>query len=121
MHDCNYIWRNALDNSDAVHVIIIDFYKVFNVVLHAELINKLTDLGLCLNSLWWLQVFLALRIQVVCINDTTFEPIGSLITSRIVQDRVIGLMLFVSCINDILLAYPNCVLNLFADDDKASK
>jgi len=119
MLDCNYEWRQALDNNNSVDVIFIDFSKAFDVVPHAKLIHKLAQMGICDQTLKWLQAFLAERRQVVDINGTISAP--GAVTSGVVQGSVVGPILFVLYINDLPAACRDCIIALFADDAKAYK
>ena len=47
MLDCRHDWCKALDKGDKVDVVLIDFSKAFDVVLHSLLLNKLISLGVC--------------------------------------------------------------------------
>ena len=68
MLDCRYDWCKALDKGDKVDIVLIDFSKAFDVVLHSLLLNKLISLGACSQTVKWLLEFLFDRHQVVDVN-----------------------------------------------------
>ena len=119
MLDCSYDWYNALDKSDKVDVVLIDFSKAFDVVPHSLLLNKLISLGVCSQTVKWLLEFLSDRHQVVDINGA--RSTSADVTSGINQGSVVGPVLLVLYINDLPFACPGCTIELFADDAKPYK
>jgi hypothetical protein len=119
MLECHSDWCSALDNKCVVDVIMLDFRKAFDVVPHAKLIYKLSNLGICAATLQWLQAFLAGRSQSIKINDQLSN--SSLVTSGVVQGSVLGPILFLLYINDLPAVCPDVKFKLFADDAKAYK
>jgi hypothetical protein len=100
-------------------VILIDFSKAFDVVPHGKLINKLASLGVCASTLAWIRAFLKDRFQQVTLNDARSEQTS--VTSGVIQGSVLGPVLFVFYVNDLPDVCPNCSIEQFADDTKASK
>lgn len=109
-------WTKALDNSQVVDSIYLDFSKAFDKVPHQRLLVKLKSLGIdgpCLN---WIESFLSQRRQRVTVNGTLSD--WSDVLSGIPQGSVLGPILFVVYINDMPEVIDSYI-NLFADDSKS--
>ena len=118
MLDCRYDWFKALDKGDNVDVVLIDFSKAFDVVPHSLLLDKLISLGTCSQTMKWLE-FLSDRHQVVDVNGA--RSTSADVTSGVIQESIVGPVLFVLHINDLPSACPGCTIELFADDAKPYK
>ena len=91
----------------------MDISKAFDVAPHQRLLRKLEFYGIGGSSLVWIEDFLTGRMQQVVI-DNKFSVVAP-ITSGVPQGSVLGLILFLSFINDM----PECISSkcrLFADD-----
>ena len=111
-------WTKALDNGESIDVVYLDFMKAFDTVPHKRLIGKLKSYGIEYYTLRWIWAFLSDRVQQVNVNGINSAWVN--ITSGIPQGSVLGLILFVLCINDLP---ENIVSNvyMFADDTKVFK
>lgn len=119
MLECNYDWRCAIDVGDVVDVVLIDFSKAFDVVPHVLLLDKLALLGICTQTLRWLESFLSDRSQVVDVNGKSST--SKTVSSGVIQGSVIGPILFTFYVNDLPSACSDCQIEMFADDAKAYK
>jgi hypothetical protein len=106
-------WTMALDNSQNIDIIYLDFQKAFDTVPHRRLMNKLESYGIMGSVYEWIKSFLTDRKQRVCVsgNMSSWEAV----TSGIPQGSVLGPILFVIFIND-MPEVVSSMCKLFADD-----
>ena len=96
-----------------IHVAIMDFYKVFDIVLHDHLMNKLHFCGIHGRVNRWINSFLSSRSHKVVIDGA--ESQEAPVTSGVPQRLVLGPILSLTFTIDL----PECVspdCRLFADD-----
>ena len=117
--ESQYNWCKALDKNIITDVILIDFSKAFDVVPHNKLVSKLASMGVCMPTLRWIHAFLYGRFQSVSLNGTVSKQ--SAVTSGVIQGSVLGPTLFTFYVNDLPTACPDCTIEQFADDTKASR
>ncbi|CAI2723993.1 unnamed protein product [Schistosoma spindalis] len=86
------------DNGLLVSVIFLDFKKAFDKVPHKKLLVKLKSFGINDPLYSWFASFLAVRKQMVKYNDCLSSP--KPITSGVIQESVLGSLLFLMYIND---------------------
>ena len=63
------LWLNAIENGKMVGVVLVDLKKVFDLVDHQILIDKLKIYGIRDDSLSWFDTNLTYRKQQVAINS----------------------------------------------------
>ena len=84
-----------------------------------NLIHKFSTFGIGAKTLGWIKAILLGQSQSVRINGAYSSC--SAVASGVVQDGVLGPLLFALYINDLPNCCPACVVKLFADDAKAYK
>ena len=104
-----------VDKGSAVDVILFDFKKAFDVVVHSVLVSKLKCLGVQGKILQCIHSFLSNRTMSVCIDGTSSRPRAVL--SGVPQGSVLGPLLFLIYINSIGSDL-SCHYKIFADDLK---
>ena len=104
---------SALDSSDQIDFMILDFRKAFDKVPHQRLLLKLNQFGIKGNILRWTESFLTSRTQQVVLEGATSHQVY--VTSDVPQGTVLGPLLFLIYINDIENNIDS-QLRLFADD-----
>ena len=99
----------------AIDVVLFDFAKAFDVVVHELMIAKLKNLGIQGNFLKWLTCFLTNRSMRVCVKGHISK--SKPVLSGVPQGSVLGPVLFLIYVNSIA-AQLKCSYKIFADDLK---
>jgi len=109
------LWTQAVEASEPLDAIYLDFQKAFDRVPHARLMHKLSQYGISGKLHGWIQAFLTDRRQRVCVDGELSE--WAMVSSGIPQGSVLGPILFVIFINDMPSTIESAC-RLFADDTK---
>lgn len=107
--------REALDVGDLGVLVLLDFSKAFDSVVHNKLLQKLyTSYYFSSSAVELIKSFLSNRLQQVNVNgvSSSFLPL----LKGVPQGSVIGPLLFSLYINDICDIVHDVNLHLFADD-----
>ena len=105
---------SALDASNVIMGIFIDFSKAFDTIDHSILLQKLEAINFSYKTLRLLENYLQNRTQCVMLDESISDPLC--ITCGVPQGSILGPTLFLLYIND--LTQRTSILNpiLFADD-----
>ena len=110
-------WRLALDESNIIGVVFIDFQKAFDCVNHTVLKDKLHSIGITGSFYDWLLNYLENRKQFVTVNGSNSELLE--IDTGVPQGSLLGPRLYSIYSNDLPGATKNASVEMFADDTTA--
>ena len=110
-------WRLALDESNIIGVVFIDFQKAFDCVNHTVLKVKLHSIGITGSFYDWLLNYLENRKQFVTVNGSNSELLE--IDTGVPQGSLLGPRLYSIYSNDLPGATTNASVEMFADDTTA--
>ena len=106
---------SRLDLRQEEDVLVLDYSKVFDMVPHERLLQKLPHYGIQGYVLLWIRSFLTTRIQSVVVDGSHSRE--DQVLSGVPQGTVLGPLLFLSHINDLPgIVDPHTAVRLFADD-----
>ena len=110
------MWLSAVDRSEIVGAVILDFRKAFDLVDHTILQQKLRVYLNNSSVVLFFQSYLSDRSQYVCANSK-LSAMGT-IQSGVPQGSILGPLLFCIVINDLPLHIQDKKVrnSLFADD-----
>ena len=112
--NCTEKIRKALDSGNHVCTVLIDLQKAFDTVDHNILFSKLSFYGIRGVALEWFKSFLSNRSQTVSVSG--IKSSSKPILHGVPQGSVLGPLLFLIYVNDLHVAIPYSLTNLFADD-----
>ena len=110
-------WRLALDESNIIGVVFIDFQKAFDCINHTVLKDKLHYIGITGSFYDWLLNYLENRKQFVTVNGSNSELLE--IDTGVPQGSLLGPRLYSIYSNDLPGATKNASVEMFADDTTA--
>ena len=109
--------QTAIDDKKLTILILLDFSKAFDSIIHSILFNKLKSLSFSNSSISWFQSFLSQRTQAVSIPN---QPLSAYLplSSGVAQGSSMSPLLFSSYINDLNDSIIHCSHHLYADDSQ---
>jgi len=102
-----------MDGKKQVDLVLLDFCKAFNKVLHKCLLNKLKKYGIQGDILNWIEQWLTKQSQRVILDNHTSSTLP--VKSGFPQGTVLGPLMILLYINDISKDISSTI-RLFADD-----
>ena len=107
-------WLGAINNSEMIGMVMIDFRKAFDLVDHTLLLKKLKYYKISEETISWFSSYLLGRKQKVFVNNTLSEAEN--IICGVPQGSILGPVLFLIFMNDLLLNIDNVLTDLYVDD-----
>ena len=107
-------WLGAINNSEMIGMVKIDFRKAFDLVDHTLLLKKLKYYKISEETISWFSSYLLGRKQKVFVNNTLSEAEN--VICVVLQGSILGPLLFLIFINDLPLNIDNVLTDLYADD-----
>ena len=104
----------AINSSQIIGMVMVDFRKAFDLVDHTLLLKKLRHYKLSDKTINWFSSYLLGRKQKVVINN--IESRMENVLCGVPQGSILGPLLFLMFINDLPLYTNNVATDLYADD-----
>ena len=100
----------------ACDVILLNFTRAFDKVLHCIIKQKLANLGIVTQPLDWITYFHSERTQVVPRGGAASAPVP--VTSGVIQGLIVGPLLFDAFISNMPEQVTTCDVILYTVDAK---
>ena len=110
---------DGFNNRSSIDGVYSDLRKAFDSISHTKLLVKLYAYGISPYVCKWIESFLCNRRQRVIINDTASGRLDC--TSGMLQGSILGLILFLLCINDLPDYIKHSGIFLYVDNAKIFK
>jgi Reverse transcriptase (RNA-dependent DNA polymerase) len=111
LFDILHYWHQALDHSDSVRVMFIDYAKAFDHANHSTLVRKLYNFNVPQFLIRWSCSFLTNRMQRVKLSEYLSEWLT--LKGSMPQGTWLGPLVFILLINDLS---SGCTMHTFVDD-----
>uniref|UniRef100_A0A8C2IBW3 Reverse transcriptase domain-containing protein n=1 Tax=Cyprinus carpio TaxID=7962 RepID=A0A8C2IBW3_CYPCA len=106
--------KSLLDKGRVVGVVFLDLRRAFDTVNHRILMFKLLGFNFSLDTIRWIESYLAGHPQYVSIQNYKSAPIS--ISTGVPQGSILGPLLFMLYVNGLPSICPNTNIQMYADD-----
>ena len=104
----------ALDDSEIIILVLLDYSKAFDIANHKLILAKLKAMGFKNSALNWIESYLSGRSQQVVTDSGTSSWLN--ILNGVPQGSILGPLLFTILVSDISSGLKHCKYHLYADD-----
>ena len=118
LSDCSYTWTLTVDRGDISSAVLLDIEKAFDTIDHRILVNKLSQYGVCDDSLKFFESYISEQVQCCSVNGCTSTL--RYIKYGVPQGSILGPLLFIIYMNDLPNVVKNGEICMYADDTNLS-
>ena len=118
LSDCSYTWTRTVDRGDVNSAVFLDIKKTFDTIDHRILMNKLSQYGVCDDSLKFFESYISELVQCCSINSYTYTLRH--IKCGVPHSFVWGPLLFIMCMNGLPNVAKNGKICMYVDDTNLS-
>ena len=114
MESTNFIYKNK-DQNKYTALVSLDLSKAFDSIDHQLLLDKMSNLGMSVQSINWIKSYLSNRRQRTRFSEFTSSE--TVVTAGIPQGSILGPLLFTCFTNDMSALFDDiCKMIAYADD-----
>ena len=114
LSDCSYTWTLTVDRWDINSAVFLDIKKAFDTIDHRMLVNKLSQFGVCDDSLKFFESHISERVQCCSVNGYTITLRH--IKYGVPQGSIFGPLLFIIYMNGLPNVVQNSKICMYADE-----
>ena len=118
LSNCSYTWTLTVDRGDINSAVFLDIKKAFGTIDHRILVNKLSQYGVCDDSVKFFESYISERVQCCSVNGCTSTLRH--MKYGVPQGSILGPLLFIIYMNDLPNVVKNGKICMYADDTNLS-
>ena len=118
LSDYSYTWTLTVDRGDVNSAVFLDIKKAFDTIDHKILVNKLSQYGVCDDSLKCFEPYISER--VLCCSVNGYTSTLRHMKYGVPQGSILGPLLFIIYMKDLPNVVRNGEICMYADDTNLS-
>ena len=118
LSNCSYTWKLRVDRGDISSAVFLDIKKAFDTIDHRILVNKLSQYGVCDDSVKCFESYISERVQCCSVNGCTSTLRH--IKYGVPQGSILGPLLFIIYMSGLPNVVKNGKICMYADDTNLS-